>query len=131
MSQENRQEPFVDSPMLENWYQRSSYYVSSFELITTVSESGETNIGPYQLSFPFEVIERRSWMVVSRPTSNTAKNVWRTKKCVMHFVEYDEDMIKTILNFGYPGQTTEEKLADNDCFTLIDSPTAGHEPRTR
>jgi flavin reductase (DIM6/NTAB) family NADH-FMN oxidoreductase RutF len=128
MSQGNRPEPFVDSPMRDNWYQRSSYYVSSFALITTVSESGETNIGPYQLSFPFEVIERRSWMVVSRPTSNTAKNVWRTKKCVLHFVEYDKDMIKTILNFGYPGQTTEEKLADNDCFTLIDSPTAGHAP---
>jgi len=121
-------EPFVVSPMRDNWYQSSSYYVSSFALITTVSESGETNIGPYQLSFPFEVIDRRSWMVVSRPTSNTANNVKRTKKCALHFVEYNENWIKTVLNFGYPGQTTEEKLADNDCFTLIDSPTPGREP---
>ena len=122
-----KDEPFVVSPMRDNWYQSSSFYTSSFSLITTVNEDGETNIGPYQLSFPFEVIQRRSWMVVSRPGSNTANNVQRTKKCAMHFVEYNEDWIKTILNFGYPGQTTEEKMADNDCFTLIESPTPGRE----
>jgi len=124
-------ERFVASPMRDNWYQASSYYASSFALITSVSESGNTNVGPYQLSFPFEVIGRRSWMVISRPTSNTANNVRRTKKCALHFVEYNEQMIRTILNFGYPGQTTEEKLKDNDCFTLIDSPTPGREPDDR
>ena len=128
MTEKKHNESFVVSPMRDNWYQASSYYVSSFSLVTTVSESGKTNIGPYQLTFPFEVINNRSWMVVSRPTSNTATNLWRTRKCAVHFVEYDEAMIKTILNFGYPGQTTEEKLADNDCFTLIDSPTPGREP---
>lgn len=117
---------FVDSPMRDNWYQRSSFYGSSFALITTVSESGLTNIGPYQLSAPFEVIDRRSWMVISRPTSNTATNVKRTLKCAMNFVEYDEERIKTILEFGYPGQTTEEKMEYNT-FELIDSPTPGHE----
>ena len=81
MSTENEQ--FVVSPMRDNWYQASSYYVSSFALITTVNEDGVTSIGPYQLSFPFEVITRRSWMVVSRPNSNTHKNVSRTHKCAL------------------------------------------------
>ena len=124
-------EPFVDSPMRDNWYQSSSYYVSSFALITTVNEAGVTNIGPYQLSFPFEVINDRSWMVVSRPTSNTANNIRRTKKCALNFVEFNRKQIKTILGFGYPGQTAEEKAKDNDCFTLVDSPTPGRQPDAR
>ena len=52
-------ESFVESPMRDNWYQASSYFPSPFALITTVSETGETNIGPYQLTFPFEVIGGR------------------------------------------------------------------------
>ena len=121
-----RNEPFVDSPMRDNWYQTSSYYVSSFSLITTVDENGLTSIGPYQLSFPFEVIERRSWMVVSRPNSNTHKNVSRTLKCAMNFIEYDREKIEMILKFGFPGQEPEEKMAYND-YELIDSPTPGRE----
>ena len=62
MTKDNGAGNFVSSPMRDNWYQSSSYYVSSFALITTVNEDGLTSIGPYQLSFPFEVIERRSWM---------------------------------------------------------------------
>ncbi|MFQ5635707.1 MAG: hypothetical protein ACE5G3_10320 [Gammaproteobacteria bacterium] len=117
-------EDFVVSPMRDNWYQASSYYVSSFALITTVNEDGVTSIGPYQLSFPFEVIERRSWMVVSRPNSNTDCNVRRTRKCALNFIEYDKARIETVLKFGYPGQAPEEKMAYN-CFDLVDSPTPG------
>ena len=112
--------------MRDNWYQRCSYLGSSFALITTVDEAGQTNIGPYQLSFPFEVNTGRSWMVISRNTSNTATNVHRTLKCALNFIEYDEEKIKTILKFGYPGQTTAEKMAYN-CFELVDSPTPGRE----
>lgn len=117
---------FVVSPMRDNWYQASSYYASSFALITTVNEEGLTSIGPYQLSFPFEVIGRYSWMVVSRPGSNTHTNVSRTRKCALNFVEYDKDLIETILKFGYPGQTPAEKMAYNP-FDLTESPTPGRE----
>jgi flavin reductase (DIM6/NTAB) family NADH-FMN oxidoreductase RutF len=117
---------FVASPMRDNWYQRSSYLGSTFALITTVSEDGQTNIGPYQLSFPFEVNTGRSWMVVSRNTSNTATNVHRTLKCALNFIEYDAAQIETILKLGYPGQTTAEKMAYNT-LDLIDSPTPGRE----
>lgn len=117
---------FVSSPIRDNWYQRSSYLGSSFALITTVSEDGQTNIGPYQLSFPFEVNTRCSWLVISRPNSKTATNVKRTLKCALNFIEYDEEKIDTILKFGYPGQTTTQKMEYNN-FELIDSPTEGRQ----
>lgn len=126
MSDQQVADRFVSSPMRDNWYQRSSFLGSSFALITSVSEDGQTNIGPYQLSFPFEVNTGRSWMVISRNTSNTATNVWRTHKCALNFIEYDAEQIETILKFGYPGQTTAEKMAYNT-FELIDSPTPGRE----
>lgn len=115
---------FVASPLRDNWYQSSSFYGSSFALITSVDEAGVTSIGPYQLSFPFEVIKRRSWMVISRPSSNTVANVRRTLKCALNFIEYDQAAIETILKFGYPGQPPAEKMAYNT-FTLVDSPTPG------
>lgn len=115
---------FVPSPLRDNWYQSSAFYGSSFALITSVNEAGVTSIGPYQLSFPFEVIKRRSWMVISRPSSNTVANVRRTGRCALNFVEYDRAQIETILKFGFPGQAPEEKMAYNT-FTLIDSPTPG------
>lgn len=118
--------PFISQPLRDNWYQRCSYLGSTFALITTVDEEGLTNIGPYQLSFPFEVNTGRSWMVISRGTSNTARNVKRTLKCALHFIEYDEQQIETVLKFGYPGQSAAEKHAYNT-FTLIDSPTAGRD----
>ena len=105
---------FVSSPLRDNWYQRSSYYGSTFALITTVDEEGNTNVGPYQLSFPFEVNTRYSWMVISRATSNTATNVKRTLKCALNFVEYkDEETIELILKLGFPGQTATEKAEYN------------------
>ena len=84
---------FVASPPRDNWYQSSSFYGSSFALITSVDEAGLTSIGPYQLSFPFEVIKRRSWMVISRPSSNTVANVRRTGKCALNFIEYDRQAL--------------------------------------
>ena len=124
MPPDNVTDDFVTSPLRDNWYQSSAFYGSSFALITSVDETGVTNIGPYQLSFPFEVIKRRSWMVISRPSSNTVANVRRNLKCALNFVEYDRDQIETILKFGYPGQTTAEKTAYNT-FTLVDSATPG------
>ena len=115
-------EKWVESPMHNNWYQSSSYFLSSFALITSVSEDGVTSIGPYQLSFPFGVIERREWIVISRRGSNTSKNLLRNKKCALNFVEYDKKHIPNIVDLGYPGQAPEEKM--EDCtFELENSPT--------
>ena len=117
-------EPFVNSPMRDNWYQASSYWPSSFSLITTVSDDGSTNIGPYQLTFPFEVINDRSFLVCSRKGSNTETNLHRNAKCALNFVEFNRRHLDKIVGLGYPGQTTEEKMADSP-YTLIESPTPG------
>jgi hypothetical protein len=119
-------EKFVESPMRDNWYQASSYYPSPFALITTVDENGKTNIGPYQLTFPFEVIKGRSFMLCSRKDSNTDQHLQRTKVAALNFVEFDKGNLKKIVDMGYPGQTTEEKMQDNP-YTLVDSPTPGRE----
>ena len=112
--------------MRDNWYQASSYYPSPFALITTVDESGATNIGPYQLTFPFEVIKGRSFMLCSRQNSNTDRYLKRTGVCALNYVEFDKRKLENIVSLGYPGQTTEEKMRDNP-YTLIDSPTPGRE----
>ena len=119
-------EKFVESPMRDNWYQASSFYPSPFALITTVDEEGKTNIGPYQLTFPFEVIKGRSFMLCSRQNSNTDRHLKRAKVCALNFVEFDKAKLKKIVGLGYPGQTTEEKMVDSP-YTLIDSPTPGRE----
>lgn len=119
----NRKEKWVESPMHNNWYQSSSYFLSSFALITTVSEDGITSIGPYQLSFPFGVIERREVIVISRRGSNTSTNLKRVKKCAMNWVEYDRSKVKNIVDLGYPGQEPAEKM--EDCpYKLEETPTA-------
>ena len=119
-----KDEAFVSSPMRDNWYQSSSYWPSSFALVTTVDEDGNTNIGPYQLSFPFEIITGRSFLVISRQNSNTDQNLKRTGKAAMNFVEFDRKTLSKIVSMGYPGQLTNEKMKDNP-YTLIPSPTRG------
>ena len=80
-------EPFVASPLRDNWYQSASYWPSSFALVTTVDENGETNIGPYQLTFPFEVITGRSLLLISRQNSNTEQNIRRTGEFVVNLAD--------------------------------------------
>ena len=117
-----KNEKWVESPMHNNWYQSSSYFLSSFALITSVSEDGVTSIGPYQLSFPFGVIERREVIVISRRGSNTSTNLKRVKKCAMNWVEYDRSKVKNIVDLGYPGQEPVEKM--EDCpYELEETPT--------
>jgi len=120
-----KSEKWVESPMHNNWYQASSYFLSSFALITTVNEDGITSIGPYQLCFPFGVIERREWIVISRRGSNTSTNIKRIKKCALNFIEYDKRKLKDIVDLGYPGQKPEEKMKDCS-FELEETPTVDY-----
>jgi len=116
--------PLVDVPLRDNWYQSSSYWPSSFALITTVAEDGTTNVAPYQLSFPFEVIGGRSVLLISRQHSNTDRHLKRTGVCALNYVEFDKRSASKIVGLGFPGQSTAEKMKDNP-YTLVDSPTPG------
>jgi flavin reductase (DIM6/NTAB) family NADH-FMN oxidoreductase RutF len=113
--------------MRDNWYQASSYWPSSFALVTTVDESGVTNVAPYQLTMPFDVIGGRALLLISRPDSNTAHNLRRTGIASLNYVECTRSELKRIVTLGYPGQSAQDKVADNP-FTLVPSPTPERAP---
>lgn len=121
---------WVESPLRDNWYQSSSYWASTFGLVTTVDQDGQTNVAPYQLSFPFEVIGGRAVLLISRPDSNTAINLRRTGVCAINYVEAKRKELKHIVALGFPGQTTAEKSPDNP-YSLTGSPTPGRAPDGR
>jgi flavin reductase (DIM6/NTAB) family NADH-FMN oxidoreductase RutF len=111
---------FVDVSILDNFYQTSSFYPMPVVLCTTVSENGLTNIGSYSLCFPFGISKDHYMMLISRSTSNTAENLRARKTIALNFIPYDKKYLKNAVALGYPGDTTEEKLAES-IFTLIPS----------
>jgi flavin reductase (DIM6/NTAB) family NADH-FMN oxidoreductase RutF len=89
-------------------------------LISTFSESGEINLGPYSLCFPYLVTGDYSMMLITRNNSNTAENIQRTKTCAINFIPFNKRFLKNCVMIGYPGETTAEKMK-NSIFTLIPS----------
>lgn len=114
-------EPFVQLPPKDNFYQSVSFFPMPFAMITTINERGTTSIGPHSLVFPFDISESHSMMLVSRASSNTATNLRRTGKCALNFIEFDNEWLKSVVALGYPGQTPEDKMKDIP-FELEKSP---------
>jgi len=117
-------EVYVSNSIRDNWYQANSYYPLPFGLVTTVNENGVTSIGPHSFTMPYGIIDDYAILLITRYSSNTAINIQRTKKCAIHFVEFDKKMLKEVVGLGYPGQEAEEKMKYSS-FTLIDSPSEG------
>ncbi len=111
---------FEEVRILDNFYQTSSFYPMPVVLISTVSESGKTNLGPYSLCFPYIIAKDHSMILICRSNSNTAINVRRTKVCAINFIPYNKKYLKNCVMLGFPGETTEEKMVNNE-FTLIPS----------
>jgi flavin reductase (DIM6/NTAB) family NADH-FMN oxidoreductase RutF len=118
--------------MLDNFYQTSAFYPMPVVLITTVSESGQTNIGPYSLCFPYIIADqgKHAMMLVAREDSNTAMNIKRTKVCAINFIEDDKKFLENAVLLGYPGDTTEEKMKDS-IFTLLPSMRENKDPNVQ
>ena len=114
--------PFVNVPLRDNFYQSCSFMPYPFALITTTNERGFTSIGPYALQFPFQISEQYSMMLVSRAGSNTATHLRRNGKCALNYIEFDKDLLKWVVDLGYPGVTPEKKM-ENVPFTMIKTPT--------
>jgi flavin reductase (DIM6/NTAB) family NADH-FMN oxidoreductase RutF len=89
-----RDEPFVRLHPKDNFYQAAGFFPMPFALITTVNEDGVTSIGPHSLSFPFDLIEEPSMMVVSRAGSNTSANLRNGSKAALHFVELPDFILR-------------------------------------
>jgi flavin reductase (DIM6/NTAB) family NADH-FMN oxidoreductase RutF len=107
----------------DNFYQSCAYVPMSFALVTTVDERGETGIGPHALCFPFNVTEPYAMLLISRPTSATAANIRRTRRCALNYIEFDEERLRSVARLGYPGQTPDDKRRAST-FTLGPSPVA-------
>jgi len=116
--------PFADVPILDNFYQTSSFYPMPVVMVTTISDNGQTNIGSYSLCFPFGIAQQHCMMLISRHDSNTSLNIQRRGVCALNFIPHDSAYLKNAVKLGYPGETTEEKLKDS-IFTLAPSQREG------
>ncbi len=116
-------DPFERVPLRDNFYQSCAFFPLPFALITTTDENGFTSIGPYALQFPLQISEQYTMLLVTRAGSNTATNLRRNGKCALNYIEFDKDLLKSVVDLGYPGVTPEEKMKDSP-FTMIKTPTA-------
>jgi flavin reductase (DIM6/NTAB) family NADH-FMN oxidoreductase RutF len=114
------EDKFVDIRILDNFYQTSSFFPMPIVLVSTVAESGQTNLGPYSLCFPYIVAGDHSMMLISREDSNTSLNIQRTGVCALNFIPDDKKYIRNCVMLGFPGESTEEKMR-NSVFTLVAS----------
>ena len=121
---------FKDLRIVDNFYQTSSFYPMPTILASTVSESGQTNLGAYSLCFPYYIAGKDYYAMIFevRNSSNTAQNILRTGKVTLNFIPDKRKYFKEAVRLGFPGDTTEQKM--KDCiFTLIDSPQGEGRPQ--
>jgi flavin reductase (DIM6/NTAB) family NADH-FMN oxidoreductase RutF len=111
---------FVDVRILDNFYQTSSFFPMPVVLVSTVAETGQTNLGPYSLCFPYIVAGEHSMLLTSREDSNTSLNIQRTGVCAINFIPDDRKYMRNCVMLGFPGETTEAKMA-NSIFRLLPS----------
>ena len=116
---------FKNIRMVDNFYQTSSFIPMPTIEISTLDEKGNTNIGSYSLCFPYYIAGKDYYAMIleCRNSSNTCKNILRTKKCALNFISDKPKYFKEAVRLGFPGETTEEKM--KDCiFTLVDGKRA-------
>ncbi len=111
---------FVNVRILDNFYQTSSFFPMPVVLVSTVAETGQTNLGPYSLCFPYIVTGEHSMLLITREDSNTSLNIQRTGVCAINFIPDNRKYTRNCVMLGYPGETTEEKMK-NSIFTLLPS----------
>ena len=111
---------FTNVRILDNFYQTSSFFPMPVVLISTLDESGQTNLGPYSLVFPYLIAKKHGLMLITRNTSNTAQNLLRTGVCAINFIPDKKRYLKNVVELGFPGETTQEKMKDS-IFPLIPS----------
>ena len=101
-------EQFKDLRIVDNFYQTSSFFPMPTVLVSTVSESGQTNCGSYSLCFPYYIAGKDYYAMIleCRNSSNTAQNILRTKKCALNFIPDDRKYFREAVRLGFPGDTT-------------------------
>ena len=116
---------FRDLRIVDNFYQTSSFFPMPTVEIGTLDEKGNTNLGSYSLCFPYYIAGKDYYamLLCCRNSSNTCKNILRTGKCSINFIPDDKKYFKEAVRLGFPGETTEEKMA-KCIYTLVDGKRA-------
>jgi flavin reductase (DIM6/NTAB) family NADH-FMN oxidoreductase RutF len=108
---------FAEVKALDNFYQTSSFFPMPVVLVSSLTGSGATSLGPYSLCFPHIVAGRHSMMLIARDTSNTARNIQERKHCALNFIPHRRRYMRNCVTLGFPGETPEEKMK-NSIFSL-------------
>ena len=89
--------------------------------ISTLSEDGLTNVGPYSLVFPYYIAgkDHYTMLLLVRNNSNTSLNILRGSPVALNFLPDDSKFMRECVRLGFPGETTAEKMKDT-IFTLQD-----------
>jgi flavin reductase (DIM6/NTAB) family NADH-FMN oxidoreductase RutF len=123
-------EDFRNVRILDNFYQTSSFFPMPVVLVCTIAKTGQMNLAPYSLCFPYSVAGGRYQMVFNnRDNSNTGMNLRRTGLCTLNFIPDNRRYLRNCVMLGYPGETTEEKMR-HSMFTLLPSHRSQGERKT-
>lgn len=120
---------FKDLRIVDNFYQTSSYFPMPTVMVSTLSEDGRTNLGPYSLVAPYYIAGRDYYamLLCCRNSSNTAQNILRGSRVALNFITDNRKHFKEAVRLGFPGDTTEEKM--KDCFFKLEDGLAGGDNR--
>lgn len=98
----------------------SSFCHMPFILVSTVDESGKTNLGTYSLCFPFHYKGEEMLVLVSKSDSNTAKNILRTQLATLNLIPEDPKLLQNCMELGFNGEATQDKMKKS-IFSLAPS----------
>ena len=120
---------FKDLRIVDNFYQTSAFFPMPTVIISTLADNGETNCGSYSLVQPYYVAGKGYYAMLlnCRNSSNTAQNIIKRKKCALNFIYDDRKYFKQAVAWGFPGDTTAEKMKNN-IFTLEDGLRKENDP---
>ncbi len=120
---------FLQMPILDNFYQSSSFFPMPLTLIGTIDDNGNTSFGAYSLVFPYYIAGKDSYAMILevRNSSNTCKHLLKRGKCTINFLPYTKKIMKEVVRLGFPGDTPEEKMKDFK-FHMEDSLSQKNDP---
>jgi len=104
---------FKDLRIVDNFYQTSAFFPMPTILISTLTAEDKTSIGSYSLCFPYYIAgkEYYAMLLECRNSSNTAQNILRNGRCSLNFIEDSRADFREAVRLGFPGETSEEKMA--------------------
>jgi len=104
---------FKDLRIVDNFYQTSAFFPMPTILVSTLTADNKTSIGTYSLCFPYYIAGKDYYAMLleCRNSSNTAQNILRNGKCALNFIEDSRADFKEAVRLGFPGETSEEKMA--------------------